>query len=372
MAKVSVQHLQLVYAGSATNDGGVDLEIADREFVVIAGPRGCGKSSLLRAIAGLGHISKGEVFISDRRVTDLAPKERDVAIIFETAALYPRMSVHANLAFGLRRRKFSEKEAKKRIDGAAETLGITELLDRHPHELTAIQRQLVAIARAAVRQPKVVLFDEPLLGFDAASRAQMRTVIVRIREHLQATFIYATREPRDAMALADRIALMRRGVVEQFAAPAEIYDAPRNLFVAGFVGAPAMNFVNGTLRLDREGLVFSESEGGTIQLSVSRSEGSELQEFVGKPIILGIRCEDIRVSESATERREAVGEFPAIIDLVEPSGAETNLYIHTGAHALICRTSERLDEATARHRARFALNAEKVHLFDPATTLRIV
>ncbi len=371
MAKVSVQHLQLVYAGSATNDGGIDLEIADRELVVIAGPRGCGKSSLLRAIAGLEHISKGEVFISDRRVTNLAPKERDVAIIFETAALYPRMSIHANLAFGLRRRKFSEKEAKKRIDGTAETLGITELLDRQPHELTAIQGQLVAIARAAVRQPKVVLFDEPLLGFDVASRSRMRAVIMRLREHLQATFIYATRDPGDAMALADRIALMRDGVIQQLAASAEIYDLPHNLFVAGFVGAPGMNVVNGTLRLNREGFVFSESEGGTIQLPLLRSQGSELQEFVGKPIILGIRREDIRVSESTTERREAVAEFPAIIDLVEPSGAETNLYIHTGAHALICRTSERFEEGEARHRARFAFNRERVHLFDPVTTLRI-
>lgn len=373
MAKVSVQHLQIIDAvGTDTGDvAGIDLEIADREFLLISGPAGCGKSALLRAIAGLDKISKGNVFIGDRRVTDLRPIERDVAMVFQTDALYPRMSVYENLAFGLRARKFSKSEIKKRVDDGAEVLGIKDLLNRRPHELTAIDRGRVAIARAAVRRPKVILFDEPLRGFDPAAHAQMRAIITRLREHLQATFIYATRDSIDAMALGDRVAIMQNGAIEQVAPPAEIYDAPRNLFVTGFVGMPPMNFVNGTVKLDRDSIVFSESEGGTIQLRLTMSDRPALKEFAGQPILLGIRPEAMRIASTETGREEVRGEFPAIIELVERGGAETILHVQTSAHTLLARMPQRLDQVSARHRARFTFAVENVHFFDPATGVRI-
>jgi multiple sugar transport system ATP-binding protein len=268
MAKVSVQHVYKIYPAekkgrdvTAVND--VSLEIQDREFVVLVGPSGCGKSTTLRMIAGLEEISKGEIFIGEKRVNDVPPKDRDIAMVFQNYALYPHMSVYDNLAFGLKLRKYPKPEIKKRVMDAAIILGIEELLERRPKALSGGQRQRVAVGRAIVRQPKVFLFDEPLSNLDAKMRVQMRTEITKLHQRLQATMIYVTHDQIEAMTMGDRIVVMNNGVVQQTDTPLALYNEPVNLFVAGFLGSPPMNFVDGSLKQEGEFFVFSEIQGGT-------------------------------------------------------------------------------------------------------------
>jgi len=267
----------------------VSLEIADREFVVLVGPSGCGKSTTLRMIAGLEEISKGDIYIGDKRVNDVAPKDRDIAMVFQNYALYPHMSVYDNLAFGLKLRKFPKAEIKKRVVDAASILGIESLLDRKPKALSGGQRQRVAVGRAIVRQPKVFLFDEPLSNLDAKMRVQMRTEITKLHQRLQATMIYVTHDQIEAMTMGDRIVVMNEGIVQQNDAPLTLYNEPVNLFVAGFLGSPPMNFISGTLKQDGEKIRFTEIEGGTIDVAFSATERPAAREFVGKEIVLGIR-----------------------------------------------------------------------------------
>ncbi len=374
MAKVVVNHVYKIYPGekkgadvTAVED--VNMEIADREFVVLVGPSGCGKSTTLRMIAGLEEISHGDIFIGDRRVNDVPPKDRDIAMVFQNYALYPHMSVYDNMAFGLKLRKFAKPEIKKRVGDAASILGIENLLDRKPKALSGGQRQRVAVGRAIVRQPKVFLFDEPLSNLDAKMRVQMRTEITKLHQRLQATMIYVTHDQIEAMTMGDRIVVMNSGRVQQIDTPLKLYAEPDNLFVAGFLGSPPMNFIRGDLRAERDGVVFKEMDSGTIEVRLDGSPGA--RERAGKSVVLGVRPEDIEISQSP-KNADPTASFPAIVDIVEPMGAETNLYLQTGAHTVVCRSQRALDHREAGQRLRFELKVGKTHLFDPATDERVV
>ena len=378
MAKVSVKNVSKIYPGekgkevTAVQD--VSLEVADREFVVLVGPSGCGKSTTLRMIAGLEEISKGDIFIGDKRVNDVAPKDRDIAMVFQSYALYPHMTVFDNLAFGLKLRKFSKTEIKRRVLDAATILGIESYLERKPKALSGGQRQRVAVGRAIVRQPKVFLFDEPLSNLDAKMRVQMRTEITKLHQRLQATMIYVTHDQIEAMTMGDRIVVMNDGVVQQNDAPLTLYNEPVNLFVAGFLGNPPMNFITGTLKAAGDKIRFSEAEGGTIEVAFPAAARPVARDFIGKEVIFGIRPEDVEVAKfNRKEGRPAAADnvFPAIVDIVEPMGAETNLHLQTGAHTLVCRSQNSFDHREAGHRFQFEMNLEKAHLFDPVTTERL-
>src|SRR5947199_6184206 len=347
----------------------VNLHIRDRECVVLVGPSGCGKSTTLRMIAGLEEISRGDIYIGDRRVNDVPPKDRDIAMVFQNYALYPHMSVYDNLAFGLKLRKYPKSEIKKRVIDAAGILGIEDLLDRRPKALSGGQRQRVAVGRAIVRQPKVFLFDEPLSNLDAKMRVQMRTEITKLHQRLQATMIYVTHDQIEAMTMGDRIVVMNNGKVQQVDTPLKLYNEPDNVFVAGFLGSPPMNFINGELKQERDAIMFKEMQGGTIQVRFANRP--QAREFLGKPMLLGIRPEDIEVAQFS-KMGNTTASFPAIVDIVEPMGAETKSYLQTGAHTVVCRSQRALDHRETGHRLQFELNVDKTHLFDPSTTSRIV
>src|SRR4030081_569931 len=273
----------------------VNLTIRDKEFMVLVGPSGCGKTTTLRMVAGLEEITSGEISIGDRVVNDLPPKDRDIAMVFQNYALYPHMSVYDNMAFGLKLRKFPKPEIKKRVQDAEQILGIEELLDRRPKALSGGQRQRVAVGRAIVRQPKVFLFDEPLSNLDAKMRVQMRTEITKLHQRLQATMIYVTHDQIEAMTMGDRIVVMNNGKVQQIDTPLKLYNEPDNLFVAGFLGSPPMNFINGELKQDRDAIVFKEMQGGTIE--VRFADRPQARDFFRKPMLLGIRPEDIELAQ---------------------------------------------------------------------------
>ncbi|MDX2081865.1 MAG: sn-glycerol-3-phosphate ABC transporter ATP-binding protein UgpC [Terrimicrobiaceae bacterium] len=381
MAKVTLNNVYKIYPG----DKGVDvtavrdfnMEIQDREFVVFVGPSGCGKSTTLRMIAGLEEISKGDIYIADRRVNDVPPKDRDIAMVFQNYALYPHMSVYDNMAFGLKLRKVPKPEIQKRVNEAAAILGLEQLLERKPKALSGGQRQRVAVGRAIVRQPKVFLFDEPLSNLDAKMRVQMRAEIIKLHQRLQATMIYVTHDQVEAMTMGTRIVVMdavvnpetglKEGVVQQIDAPLNLYNEPVNIFVAGFLGSPPMNFVKGTLRKEGNRLVFKEGMGGAIEVKLDPRPAAEA--FVGKEVTLGLRPEHCDL----VARDKPLGEntFQAVVDIVEPMGAETYFYLQTGAHTVISRSHATVDHREAGHRLRFEIDTPRVHLFDPTTGLRI-
>ena len=370
MAKVIIKDVFKVYKGdngsevTAVKD--FNLEVHDREFIVFVGPSGCGKSTTLRMIAGLEEISRGDIYIDDRLVNEVPPKDRDIAMVFQNYALYPHMSVYDNMAFGLKLRKFPKLEIQKRVKEAAAILGIENLLDRKPKALSGGQRQRVAVGRAIVRQPKVFLFDEPLSNLDAKMRVQMRSEITKLHQRLQATMIYVTHDQIEAMTMGDRIVVMNDGVIQQVDAPLNLYHQPANLFVAGFLGSPPMNFVKGWLDQTSKGLFFKEACDGTITCDFSDRE--EAKPYAGKEVILGIRPENIAV---VTGERPFFSQFDAMVDLVETMGAETNIHLQTGASTLICRSEASLGNSGVNRRLKFEINMQKAHLFDPVTTTRI-
>ena len=375
MAKVIVKNVWKIYPGEKGGDitavRDVNLDVQDREFVVLVGPSGCGKSTTLRMIAGLEEISRGEIYIGDRMVNDVAPKDRDIAMVFQNYALYPHMTVYDNLAFGLKLRKYPKAEIRKRVNDAAGILGIEELLDRKPKALSGGQRQRVAVGRAIVRQPKVFLFDEPLSNLDAKMRVQMRAEITKLHQRLQATMIYVTHDQIEAMTMGDRIVVMHQGVMQQTDTPLALYNEPANLFVAGFLGSPPMNFINGTLEAEGEALVFNEIKGGAIRVRLSARERPQARAMTGKPVLFGIRPEHIELAQF-TGAEEHTGSFPAIIDMVEPLGPETNLYLQTGAHTVVCRSQKPLDHREVGHRLQFEMNLGQAHLFDPESGKRVI
>ena len=390
MPKVSLQNVCKVYTDTkgqeVTAVDKVSFDVAEREFLVLVGPSGCGKSTTLRMIAGLEEISAGEIAIDGRRVNDVPPKDRDIAMVFQSYALYPHMSVYDNMAFGLKLRKYPKAEIKKRVQEAASILGLEPYLERRPKALSGGQRQRVAVGRAIVRQPKVFLFDEPLSNLDAKMRVQTRMELIRLHQRLQATMIYVTHDQVEAMTMGTRIAVMQGGLLQQIAPPLELYHQPRNLFVAGFLGSPPMNFVHGTLtRGEGERLLFKEAGSQPVVTCEFRAkERPAYLPFVGKEVILGVRPEDIvpiaanagASTGTSTEAAAALpagrAEFPAVIDIVEPMGSETNFYLQTGSHTLICRSQIMTDHGGTGSRRRFAMSTERTHLFDPTTTERIV
>jgi multiple sugar transport system ATP-binding protein len=375
MASISVKHVTTTNPdrngrdGSALSD--LDLEIQDREFVVLLGPPNSGISSVVRVIAGLDEVAKGDIFIGDRRVNDLAPKARDIALVPQSYVPYPRMSVADNLAFALTLRKLPKAEIKKRVLAAAGLLGLQDSLERKPGSLSGEQGQRVAIARAIALQPKAFLFDRALSTLDPEARARMRHEMVKLHQRLQATMIYATHDPLEAMALGARIIVMNEGVVQQEGTALSLYDEPANVFVAELL-APPMNLVRGTLKQDRDWIVFRESEEGTIELRLPTSKFPGAGDFAGGSVLLGIRPEEIEVAENTKTTEQVSGRFPALIDLVEPVGRGSNLYLQTGAHTLVCRSARQMDPREAGHRSQFALDAGKVRLFDPVSRCRIV
>ncbi|MFN2475878.1 MAG: ABC transporter ATP-binding protein [Chthoniobacterales bacterium] len=376
MAKVSLRNVSKIYPGEKTGDVAavtdVSIEAADREFLVLVGPSGCGKSTTLRMIAGLEEITRGEIFIGDRVVNDVPPKDRDIAMVFQNYALYPHMTVAENMAFALKLRKFSKTEIAKRVQEAAAVLGIEDLLGRKPKALSGGQLQRVAVGRAIVRQPKVFLFDEPLSNLDAKMRVQMRTEIKKLHQRLQATMIYVTHDQVEAMTMGDRIVVMNSGVVQQIDTPLALYNEPANLFVASFLGSPAMNIIHGNLKQERDGLVFHEAGEGTIEARFEVAERPALAAFAGKPVVLGIRPEAIRITERPKGKEPTPDCFAALVDVVEAMGAETNLHLDTGAHSVVCRSDASLVSADAGRRMYFRMDLTRAHLFDPVTASRIV
>src|SRR5512147_1152486 len=290
VASVTFNHVYKRYPGGANAVKDLDIEVADKEFLVFVGPSGCGKSTSLRMLAGLEEISEGEILIGDRVVNDVAPKDRDIAMVFQSYALYPHMSVFDNMAFGLKLRKVPKEEIKRRVNEAADILGIGNLLDRKPRQLSGGQRQRVAVGRAIVREPKVFLFDEPLSNLDAKLRVAMRAEISKLHQRLQTTFIYVTHDQIEAMTMATRIAVINKGILQQLDTPQMLYDHPNNLFVAGFIGTPAMNFFPGKLRKDNGKLVV---DTGDFVVAIPPKKAKQYEAHAGKDVIFGIRPENI-------------------------------------------------------------------------------
>jgi multiple sugar transport system ATP-binding protein len=374
MANISLKKVTGIDPGKDREDlnavRDLDLEIQDREFVVLVGPPNCGISRIIRMIAGLDEVSQGDIFIGDRRVNDVVPKDREIALVLQSYVPYPRMSVSDNLAFALTQRKIPKAEIKKRVLAAAGVLGLQEVLERKSESLAGEQRQRVAIARAIALQPKAFLFDEALSTLEAKARARMRNEIVKLHVRLQVTMIYATHDPIEAMALGGRIIVMSEGGIEQDGTALSLYDQPANVFVAEFLHPP-MNLIQGSLKQDRDAVVFRESDGGTIEMRLPLSEFPGARDRAGGSVLLGIRPDDIEVAEVTKNAEQLSGRFPALIDAVEAVGGESNLYLQTGAHALVCRCRRQIHHQEAGHRSQFELKREKVCLFDPVTRRRV-
>ena len=369
MASLSLKNIYKRYPGGVTAVSDFCLEIKDKEFIILVGPSGCGKSTTLRMIAGLEEISEGELYIGNRLVNDVAPKDRDIAMVFQNYALYPHMTVFENMAFGLKLRKTPKEEIKRRVQEAAEILDIEHLLDRKPKALSGGQRQRVALGRAIVREPKVFLLDEPLSNLDAKLRAQMRTELSKLHIKLQTTFIYVTHDQTEAMTMADRIVVMKDGFIQQVDTPQHLYDKPCNMFVAGFIGSPQMNFFEVALT-EENGKLFIEFGGDEyrrvykIELPESKCTPA-VKEYVGKDIMLGIRPENLHDEEMFLSTA-AAGVIKANIDVTEMMGAETFLYFNCEGNNLTARVAPR-SQARPGDVIDIAIDLNRIHLFDKDT-----
>ena len=366
MAKVTLVGVRKIYQeGGRTRVAvdGVDLAVRDGEFVVLVGPSGCGKSTTLRMIAGLESISAGEVHIGDRVVNDVAAKDRNIAMVFQNYALYPHMTVFDNMAFGLKLRGMAASDIDARVREAAELLRIGGLLDRKPRHLSGGEQQRVALGRALVRKPDVFLFDEPLSNLDAKLRVQMRREIARLHHELRATMLYVTHDQAEAMTLGDRIVVLNGGRVQQIDTPLDVYRAPRNTFVAGFIGSPAMNLVEGTLASEDGALAF-HATGGAFSLLLPPRWRQTLAAHDGRAIFLGIRPEDVRATE-----RDAAG-VRMRLDLVEPLGQELLISARVGGHEVTARLPPAAG-CVAGQDVTLSFDPEALHFFDPETRERI-
>ncbi len=368
MARVEIRELCKVFPGGVQAVKNANLVIEDKEFVVLVGPSGCGKSTTLRMIAGLEEISSGKIYIGDRLVNDVPPKNRDIAMVFQNYALYPHMTVYKNMAFGLILRKYPKKEIDARVRDAAEILGITALLDRRPKALSGGQRQRVAVGRAIVRQPKVFLFDEPLSNLDAKLRVQMRTEISKLHHRLQSTMIYVTHDQVEAMTMGDRIVVMLDGVIQQVAPPLTLYHHPVNKFVAGFIGSPPMNMIDG--KLDGEnGVLWFTDRNGALRLAVPEAKEASLAKHAGKPVTLGVRPEHLR--ENPEQKAKPGASITALVEVVEPMGSEINLYLNAGGQSITARINTNAEPAVNSQHV-LDVDMGGAHFFDPATDLTIV
>lgn len=358
MASVTFDHVFKRF-GDVTAVNDLNIHIEDKEFLVLVGPSGCGKSTALRLLAGLEEISDGRILIGDTVVNDIAPKDRDIAMVFQSYALYPHMSVFDNMAFGLKLRKTPKDEIKRRVDEAAEMLGITHLLDRKPRQLSGGQRQRVALGRAIVREPKVFLLDEPLSNLDAKLRVETRANISRLHQRLQTTFIYVTHDQVEAMTMASRIAVMSAGILQQIDTPQNLYDRPNNIFVAGFIGSPAMNFFNAHVRKDG-GKLFVD--GGSFKVRIPEDRTGIYMPYLDKPVVFGIRPEDI-YDPNFTPPGIDAQPVEAKVDVTELMGNEIFVYMKAGDHSFVAR----VDPRTSFHMGdtvQIAFNMLNMHIFD--------
>jgi multiple sugar transport system ATP-binding protein len=353
MASVAIRDVRKAF-GSITVIHGVDVAISDGEFVVLVGPSGCGKSTLLRMVAGLENITSGEIRIGDRVVNNLPPKERDVAMVFQNYALYPHMTVAANMGFSMKLRGAPRSEIDARVARAAEILGLGPYLERFPRQLSGGQRQRVAMGRAIVRDPQVFLFDEPLSNLDAKLRVQMRTEIKELHQRLKTTTVYVTHDQIEAMTMADKIVVMHDGLVEQIGAPLELYDRPDNLFVAGFIGSPAMNFLRGTIRLNGAAS-FSGPNGISLPLHTAPANAD------GRPAVYGVRPEHFVIADDGAD---------AEVQVIEPTGSETQVVAKLGGADIIAVFRER-HQFKPGDKIRLKPDPRLVHLFDEATGQRL-
>ena len=354
---------------------GIDLDLDDGEFLVLLGPSGCGKSTLLNMIAGLDAITSGEITIDDRVLNNVHPKDRDIAMVFQSYALYPNMTVGRNIGFGLEMRKVPKAERDQKVQEAARMLQIDHLLDRKPAQLSGGQRQRVAMGRALVRDPKIFLFDEPLSNLDAKLRVEMRTEIKKLHQRLGTTMVYVTHDQIEAMTLASRIAIMKDGVVQQFAPPQEVYEKPANMYVAGFVGAPAMNFVPATLVAEEGKLGVSmqrTANGNRSSVFLPMNDDrKELSDWVGRELVLGIRPESVtHRSEGELNGRRNLQSFNCQVDVLEPTGADTLTYIELGGREVIARVNPH-NATQPGETMEFMVDMDKANLFDPKTEQRI-
>jgi multiple sugar transport system ATP-binding protein len=356
MADVSIRSLNKNYENGFHAVKDVNLEIKDKEFLVLVGPSGCGKTTTLRMVAGLEEITSGEIRIGDEVVNDLPPMDRNIAMVFQNYALYPHKTVFDNMAFGLQMRGYAKEEVKKRVNEAAEILGIASLLERKPRQLSGGQRQRVAVGRAIVRHPEVFLFDEPLSNLDAKLRVQMRVELKRLHEQLETTAIYVTHDQVEAMTLGDRVVVMKDGRVQQVGEPLELYGQPANRFVAGFIGSPAMNFVEVAISGSGDAL-WAEAEG--LRIRVPRQFSSRMPS--GGRLTLGVRPEAVTLANGADDY-----SFNTAIDVVEPLGNEILLNFRAGGVPMVARVDPSV-RVKAHENIRFALDPERLHFFDAKT-----
>ena len=367
MAQVSLREVSKIYPGNVRAVNRVSLGVQNKEFMVLVGPSGCGKSTTLRMIAGLEDISEGLIYIEDKIVNDVPAKDRDIAMVFQNYALYPHMTVFENMAFALKLRHYSKAEIVLRVNEAADILGIKHLLARKPKELSGGERQRVAVGRAIVRKPMVFLFDEPLSNLDAKLRVQMRTEIHKLHIRLQTTIIYVTHDQTEAMTMGDRIAVMKGGLLQQLADPITVYDYPKNKFVAGFIGSPPMNFMNGRI-IQKEGRIYFDE--GKIKVKLVEDMLTKIKPYLGKDIIFGIRSEDIYdklfVSQAPAENIVRV-----TCEVAEPMGSEVYLYLNTGRHTFIARVGAH-DRPNVNQDMDVVFDMSKVHFFDKDTEETII
>ncbi|MBR5262946.1 MAG: sn-glycerol-3-phosphate ABC transporter ATP-binding protein UgpC [Clostridia bacterium] len=367
MASISLKNIYKIFEDGTTAVRDFTLEIEDKEFIILVGPSGCGKSTTLRMIAGLESISKGEMKIGESVVNSVAPKDRDIAMVFQSYALYPHMSVYRNMAFGLELRKIPKDEIDRRVREAAKILDIEHLLKRKPRALSGGQRQRVALGRAMVRSPSVFLLDEPLSNLDAKLRTTMRTQIKKLHKRLGTTFIYVTHDQTEAMTMGDRIVVMKDGVIQQADTPQQLYDKPFNMFVAGFIGSPQMNFLDAVVSI-RDGRIYLILADNEINVTSALETRKSIYDFDGRSVKLGIRPEDI-INDADFVKNNADKVITASVEVNEMMGSETYLYLDYSGEKIVARVSAPAAEGQT---ASLAIRTEKIHLFDPATTMNIL
>ncbi|MCM8783453.1 MAG: sn-glycerol-3-phosphate ABC transporter ATP-binding protein UgpC [Candidatus Omnitrophica bacterium] len=368
MAQVSLRHVHKIFPGGVNAVKDFNLGVESKEFIVIVGPSGCGKSTTLRMIAGLEEVTSGEIYIGDKLVNDVPPKDRNIAMVFQNYALYPHMSVYDNMAFGLRLRGYAKSQIKERVMEAAKILGIHQLLGRKPKELSGGEKQRGAVGRAIVRKPLVFLFDEPLSNLDAKLRVQMRAELNKLHNRLQTTMIYVTHDQVEAMTLGSRIVVMKDGIIQQVADPLTLYSHPVNKFVASFIGTPPMNFIQGRL-VEHNGKYFFDEGGFKVRILEHMIEA--LKNYVGKEIILGIRAEDI-YDKFFTTHSTPENTINVLVDIVEPMGSEIYLYLNTGRNILIARIGGITQPPQVNQKIEVVLDMNKVHFFDKDTEKALV
>jgi len=367
MSSVSLRHVYRKFGDViAVND--VNIDIQDKEFLVLVGPSGCGKSTTLRLIAGLEEISAGEIYIGDRLVNDVPPKDRDIAMVFQSYALYPHMNVYDNLAFGLRRRHTPRADVDRRVRATAQSLGIESLLTRKPKQLSGGQRQRVAVGRAIVREPKVFLMDEPLSNLDAKLRVETRAYLIKLHQRLQTTVVYVTHDQVEAMTMGTRIAVMRDGFLQQLDSPQEVYDHPSNVFVAGFIGSPAMNFFDARLVVDNN-IMYVDTGVFRLQVPAEKQERVAAQYNTGNELIMGIRPEDI-YDRSLVQNANSTDVATVHVEVVEHMGSELYVYFTAGKNQFVARLDPR-SKAIAGQAMELYLDADHLHLFDKTSQVCI-